>query len=63
MRVGDARPPPFTQFTITFKVVVYAPAERADTSTLPLYLLYPYIYSVENTVSYMLKTSTKFYVV
>jgi hypothetical protein len=26
------------------KVVVYAPAERAD--TLPLFLLYPYMYSV-----------------
>ncbi len=30
--------------TITYKVVVYAPAENAD--TLPLFLLYPYMYSV-----------------
>jgi hypothetical protein len=30
--------------TIMYKVVVYAPAERAD--TLPLFLLYPYMYSV-----------------
>jgi hypothetical protein len=33
--------------TITYKVVVYAPAERAD--TLPPYLIYPYIYSVGYT--------------
>ncbi len=26
-----ARPPPLTLFTITYKVAVYAPAERADT--------------------------------
>jgi hypothetical protein len=42
-----AHPPPrptFTISTITSKVVVYAPAERAD--TLPLFLLYPYKYSV-----------------
>jgi hypothetical protein len=30
--------------TITYKVVVYGPAERAD--TLPLFLFYPYMYSV-----------------
>ncbi len=30
--------------TFTYKVVVYAPAERAD--TLPHFLLYPYMYSV-----------------
>jgi len=30
--------------TITYKVVVYAPIERAD--TLRLFLLYPYKYSV-----------------
>ncbi len=42
--VGDKRPPLFTLSTITCKVVVYAPAERAD--TLPLFLLYPYMYSV-----------------
>jgi hypothetical protein len=28
---GGARPPPFTIFTITYKVAVYAPAESADT--------------------------------
>jgi hypothetical protein len=39
-----ARPPPFTISTIMYKVVVYAPAEMAD--TLPLFLLYPYIHSV-----------------
>jgi hypothetical protein len=38
---GGARPPPFITFIITYKVVVYAPAERAD--TLPLFLLYPYM--------------------
>ncbi len=46
---GGARPPPFTLFTITYKVVVYAPAERAD--TLPLFLLYPYMYSVLTTLT------------
>ena len=39
--------PPFTITTITYKVVVYAPAERAD--TLPLLLVYPYMYSVGKT--------------
>jgi hypothetical protein len=34
---GGARPPAFTISTITNKVVVYAPAERAG--TLPLFLL------------------------
>ncbi len=38
--LGGARLPPFTIFTITYKVTVYAPAERAD--TLPLFHLYPY---------------------
>jgi hypothetical protein len=41
---GGARPPPFTLSTITSDVVVYAPAVRAD--TLPLFLLYPHLYSV-----------------
>ncbi len=36
--------PLFTISTITYKVVVYALAERAD--TLSLFLLYPYMYSV-----------------
>ncbi len=37
---------PFILSTITYKVMVYAPAERAD--TLPLFFLYPYINSVVN---------------
>ncbi len=36
---GVARPTPFTLSTITSKVVVYAPAKRADTL-----LLYPFMY-------------------
>jgi hypothetical protein len=40
---GGARPTPFTLSTIMSKVVVYSPAERAD--TLSLFLLYPYTYS------------------
>ncbi len=52
--VGDARPPTFTVSTITSKVVVYAPAERAD--TLPLFLLYPYMYSVRVTSSRYIQT-------
>jgi hypothetical protein len=35
---GGARPPPFTVSIITYKVVVYAPVERAD--TLLLYILF-----------------------
>ncbi len=35
---------PFTLSTFTSKVVVYSPAERAD--TLPLFLHYPFMYSV-----------------
>jgi hypothetical protein len=41
---GGARPPPFTNITITSKVAVYAPAEWAD--TLTLFHLYQYMYSV-----------------
>jgi hypothetical protein len=40
-----AHPPPFTLSTISYKVVVYAAVVRAD--TLPLLLLYPYIFSVQ----------------
>jgi hypothetical protein len=51
---GDARPLPFTLSNLTSKVVVYAPAERAY--TLPLFLLYPYMYSEdENFIGIMLK--------
>jgi hypothetical protein len=39
-----AHPPPFTLSTITYKVVVYSPDEKAG--TLPLFLLYPFMYSV-----------------
>ncbi len=39
----------YTVYNITYKVMVYAPTERAD--TLPLFLLYPYMYSVVNTPS------------
>ncbi len=34
VRVGGARPPPFTLFTITYKIAVYAPAEWACTYSL-----------------------------
>ncbi len=40
--LGGARPPPFTQSTITSKVLVYAPAEAdilLPISPLPLYVL------------------------
>jgi hypothetical protein len=47
--VGGVLPPPFTMSTITYKVVVYAPAERAD--TLTLFLLYPFLYSVGLTMA------------
>jgi hypothetical protein len=43
-KVGVARLPTFTLFTITYKVAVYTTDERAD--TLPLFHLYPYMYSV-----------------
>ncbi len=39
--------PCFTLVTITHKVFVYAPAEREG--TLPLFHLYPYMYSVVRT--------------
>jgi hypothetical protein len=47
---GGALPTPLTISTITYKVVVYPPAEKAD--TLPLFLLYPFMYSyaVEGTL-------------
>ncbi len=41
---GGGCHPPFTISTITYKVVMGAPAERAD--TLSLFLLYPSMYSV-----------------
>jgi hypothetical protein len=42
---GGERPPPFTTFTITDKVAVYASAEWAD--TLALFHLYQYMYSMD----------------
>ncbi len=48
-----ARPTLFTISTITYKVVVYAPAKRTD--TLPLFLLYPHMYSVVTTFKPVLK--------
>jgi hypothetical protein len=46
VRVGGASPPPFTIYTIKYKVAMYAPAERADIlpliSTPPLYVLCGY---------------------
>jgi hypothetical protein len=52
---GVARPPSFTLSTITYKVVMYAPAERAD--TLSLFLLYPYMCSVGVTQQFVLVDS------
>jgi hypothetical protein len=44
-RVALHAPPPIFHYIYHhYKVVMYAPAERAD--TLPLFLLYPYMYSV-----------------
>jgi len=39
VRDGVAHPPPFTLFTIAYKVAVYASAKRADTLTL----FHPYV--------------------
>ncbi len=44
MKGGGYTPSPFTISTITYKVAVYALAETAD--ILPLFLLYPCMYSV-----------------
>jgi hypothetical protein len=46
---GGCTPNPFTISTVMYKVVVFAPAARAD--TLLLFLLYPYMYSVLDTVA------------
>jgi hypothetical protein len=42
--------------TITYKVVVYAPPERAD--TLPLFILFPYMYSVNEPFKIFLFTKS-----
>ncbi len=39
VKVRVARPPPCTLVTITYKVAVYAPAERADALTLLISIL------------------------
>jgi hypothetical protein len=47
-QAGEGRgacPPPFNLFTITYKVAVYGPAERADTVHAPYFISTP-IYSV-----------------
>ncbi len=44
VKAGGAHPPSLTISTITYKVVVSAPAERAVAH--PLFPLYPYMYSV-----------------
>ncbi len=49
--VGDCSPTPFPS---TYKVVVYASAERAD--TLPLFLLYPYMYYVVYSIKQLYKS-------
>ncbi len=49
---GGYTPTPFTIFTITYKVVMYAPAERADAP--PLFLLHPYTYSVHFIYMYFM---------
>ncbi len=43
-REGDASTPPFTIYFISYKAGVYSPTEWAG--TLPLFLLFPYMYSV-----------------
>jgi hypothetical protein len=55
---GGCTPNPFTISTVMYKVVVYATAARAD--TLPLFPLYPYMYSVLCTVSLHMTLDTPF---
>jgi hypothetical protein len=47
---GQIGPPPFPVPTITYNIVEFAPAKRADTPP-PLFLLYPYTYSVVSTTT------------
>jgi hypothetical protein len=49
---GGCTPTPFQPITITYKVAVYAPAERAN--TLNLFHLYRHMYSVVLLLSYCL---------
>ncbi len=46
---GGARPPLFTLFTITYKVAVLRSSWESRYNTLPLFHLYPYMYSVVST--------------
>jgi hypothetical protein len=50
--VGGACLPLFTISTITYNVVVYASADRAD--TLLLFLRFPYMYSASKQASIIL---------
>jgi hypothetical protein len=47
---GGARPPLFAIVTITYKVVVYTLQLKGQIYSLPLFLRYPYMYSVERNV-------------
>ncbi len=49
-QTGEGAP---TISTISFKVVVYAPAETERADTLPLFLLYPCRYSVQYGEKYL----------
>jgi hypothetical protein len=55
--LGAARPLYFTVATVTNKVAVYAPAERAD--TVPLFHLYSYVLCVyyNSAVTHLLSIS------
>jgi hypothetical protein len=55
---GGAHPPHFTIFTITYKVAVCAPAERADTLTLFPFHLYPSTLWVEHGIEQPLTRQT-----
>jgi hypothetical protein len=49
---GGCTPTPFQPITITYKVAVYAPAERAD--ALKLFHLYFYMHSLEKAAKFPL---------
>jgi hypothetical protein len=55
---GGARPPPFTISVITYKVVMNARAERAD--LLPLFLIYPYTYTLTPCSIHLILQSPNF---
>jgi hypothetical protein len=50
---GGARRPPFTVFTIMYKVVVHSPAERTASYTLPYHPLYPYVLCGAKPLTYI----------